>query len=210
MILLAMLRHGRTDWNSARRIQGHTDTELSVEGRSQVSAMKVPDAMRGFDCVSSPLRRARETADILELGKLETVPELIEMCWGDWEGLRVADLRAGLGAAMAALEARGLDFCPPGGESPRQVQERLRGWFARLSGQQDSVFAVTHKGVIRAAMAMALDWNMLGSPPRRLDWDCAQLFRLHADGRFEFWRSNIPMLCGASVGDWKSHIPNGG
>jgi probable phosphoglycerate mutase len=200
MILLTMLRHGRTDWNSARRIQGHTDTALSVEGRREVAAMELPDALRGSLYVCSPLRRARETATILGLDRVDTVAELREMCWGDWEGQAVADLRARQGATMTMLEARGLDFCPPGGESPRQVQERLRHWFGRLLSVQTSVFAVTHKGVIRAAMAMALDWDMLGPPPRRLDWCRAQVFRLHADGRLEVWRSNVPMLRTASIG----------
>jgi probable phosphoglycerate mutase len=194
MTVLAMIRHGLTDWNSAGRIQGHTDIELSPEGRRQIAAMQLPDALRDFSCVSSPLRRARQTARILGFENPQTVPELVEMCWGEWEGETVADLRLRYGAVMAALEARGLDFRPPGGESPRLVQRRLRIWFGGLVAQGRPVLAFTHKGVMRAALAMALDWDMLGRAPRRLDWSKAQLFRLYADGRLRLWRENVPMV----------------
>ena len=60
-------------------------------------------------------------------------PRLVEMAWGEWEGRRLADLRAELGDAMIENEARGLDFRPPGGESPRDVQERLKPLLACLS-----------------------------------------------------------------------------
>ena len=57
-------------------------------------------------------------------------PALIETDWGHWEGRTLAELRQRHGGEMAALEARGLDFRPPGGESPRDVQARLASWLA--------------------------------------------------------------------------------
>ena len=66
---------------------------------------------------SSPLSRARETAIILT-GRTPTLdPRLSEMAWGRFEGRRLADLRAEAPGEMAANEARGLDFRPPGGRA---------------------------------------------------------------------------------------------
>src|SRR3546814_10532072 len=62
---------------------------------------------------------------------------LVETDWGAWEGRTLAELRADLGAGMAANEARGLDFRPPGGESPRDVQDRMRPLLAELARSEE-------------------------------------------------------------------------
>src|SRR3546814_16034964 len=80
---------------------------------------------------------------------------LVETDWGAWEGRTLAELRADLGAGMAANEARGLDFRPPGGESPRDVQDRLRPLLAELADAGEDVVAVSPKGVLRALYALA-------------------------------------------------------
>ncbi len=61
---------------------------------------------------------------------------LIEMDWGDWEGLTLDEICARHGEEFARNEARGLDFRPPGGESPREVLERLRPWLVRAARVQ--------------------------------------------------------------------------
>src|SRR3546814_19659201 len=74
---------------------------------------------------------------------------------------------------MAAAEALGLDLRPPGGESPRQVQDRLKPWLAERSSCGRDTIAVTHKGVIRALYALACGWDMTGPPPDKLrDLNC--------------------------------------
>ena len=100
------------------------------------------------------------------------------MSWGAWEGRRLADLRAELGEEMSANEARGWDFRPDGGESPREVLARVRAWLAELKAP---TLAVTHRGVIRAVYAQAASWNMLGKPPARLAWDAVHVFRLEGN-----------------------------
>src|SRR3546814_15044213 len=65
---------------------------------------------------------------------------------------------------MAANEARGLDFRPPGGESPRDVQDRLRPLLAELAAAGADVVAVSHKGVLRALYALASGWDLRGTP----------------------------------------------
>jgi probable phosphoglycerate mutase len=68
---------------------------------------------------------------------------------------------------MAANEAQGLDFRPSGGESPREVAVRIQEMFAALA-DAPPVVAVTHKGVMRAALALATGWQMHEKAPVRL------------------------------------------
>ena len=83
------------------------------------------------------------------------------MDWGAWAGERLHALRARDGGAMAATEARGLDFRPEGGESPREVQARLAPLFGDLAGAGRDALAVTHRGVVRAALGLATGWDFL-------------------------------------------------
>ena len=122
-------------------------------------------------------------------------PLLAEMDWGEWEGRRLSDLRAVDPEAMKANEARGLDFRPPGGESPREVQARLTDWADAVTAQGPGriLGAITHKGVIRAAVALALKWDMLPPDPVALRWDAAHILRIAPNGAFEVVELNVPL-----------------
>ena len=178
---LLVIRHGPTSWNVERRIQGETDIELSEAGSAQVSGWHVPHQFENFEWVCSPLRRTRQTAALLGCPKPSTEARLREMSWGAWEGSTLAELRSQLGDEMQANEQRGLDFRPPGGESPRDVQARVRPWLAEIAATSRPTIAVTHKGVIRALLALATDWDMLGKAPVSLDWSSAHLFHVTSD-----------------------------
>ena len=168
MTPVLLVRHGPTAWNESGRIQGRADVELSARGRAVVARWRLPAAWAEARLLSSPLRRARETAAILT-GRVPRIDHrLSEMDWGRFQGRRLADLRAEAPAAMAANEARGLDFRPPGGESPREVCARLHSLLAELAADPRPVVAVCHKGVIRAALVLATGWEMRSRPPVRL------------------------------------------
>ncbi len=194
MTLLALIRHGATVWNAEGRVQGHTDTPLSTEGHAEVAARAaggLNPALSGYYWVSSPLRRARLTATLLCGFAPPCEPRLLEMSWGHWEGRKLAELREELGAEMRANEDRGLDFKPDGGESPREVQTRIRPWLVEIAARRPAVAAVTHKGLIRAVMAWAHDWDMTGKPPVKLDWSRAHIFRIAPDGNPEPAAMNV-------------------
>ncbi|MBT5266716.1 MAG: histidine phosphatase family protein [Rhodospirillaceae bacterium] len=193
MTTLALIRHGRTEWNLAGRIQGHSDQPLCEAGRVEVAALQVPPELDDFSWQTSPLGRARETAALLGHPDATVEPRLIEMDWGDWEGKSLAALRGQLGSEMTSNEDRGRDFQPTGGESPRQLQDRLGPWLVETGFQNEPIVAVCHKGVIRAVMALAFDWNMLGKPPVRLDWNAAHLFSVAADGDVSPHRLNLSL-----------------
>ena len=193
MSRLLLIRHGATLWNAAGRLQGRSDQPLSLEGRAAVAGWTLPPETAAARWLCSPLSRARDTAAILHGRPVEAEPRLIEADWGDWEGRTLAGLRGELGEAMAANEARGLDFRPPGGESPRDVQVRLRPLLAELAERDESVVAVSHKGVLRALYALACGWDMRGPPAAQLRDACAQRFIIEPDGRPRIERLNIPL-----------------
>lgn len=193
MTLLALLRHAPTEWNRAGRMQGRADVSLLDESRAGLARLALPAPVAGFRVLSSPLRRCLETAAGLGLVASPDV-RLIEMDWGRFEGRTLAELRTTYGATFAANEARGLDFRPDGGESPRDVQVRIMPLMAEIAGRRQSTLAITHRGVIRAVYAQATGWNMVGAPPDELDPHAVHLFRLDPDGRPAVDRLNVPLV----------------
>ncbi len=188
-----LIRHGPTHWNAHGRIQGQTDVPLTSAARAELGRRAIPAEFTGFCLVASPLQRAMETARLLCGEDPAPEPRLAEMSWGEWEGETLRDLRRRHGSRMVEDEMRGLDFNPPGGESPRQVQKRLQAWLDEVARAGRPVLGVTHKGVIRAALALATGWDMRGKPPVRLDWSRAHLFGIRGDGRLVTVRLNIAL-----------------
>jgi probable phosphoglycerate mutase len=193
MTWLALVRHGPTEWNATGRVQGHSDIPLSASGRAEVARWRLPPALAGFALYSSPLVRAVETARLLA-GEPTIEPRLTEMSWGEWEGRTLPDLRAELGDLMTAWEAEGLHFRAPGGESPSQVQARLKPWLAERARRGVPTLAVCHKGIIRALYALATGWDMTDKPADKLIDSGAQLFTLAEEGRPTVARLNISLL----------------
>ena len=188
-----MMRHGPTAWTAERRLQGRTETALSAEGRAAVSSWRLPRQIANFAWVTSPLARVRETAALLGHADAPVDERLAEMSFGDWEGRRLSDLRAEFGTAMAALEGRGLDFRAPGGESPRDVQQRLESFLLEVGRGDRDLIVVTHKSVIRSLYALATGWPMLGRSPDRLAEFALHLFAVDTEGKPSVHRLNLPL-----------------
>jgi broad specificity phosphatase PhoE len=163
--ILYFSRHGETDWNRERRLQGQHDIPLNALGRAQAQRCgqvladllgKRGRAIEDYDFLSSPLGRARETMELIrdEMGldprAYRTDARLMEMSFGRWEGFTFAELQAREAAALAARERDKWGFVLPGGESYAQLAVRISAWYAGI--QRDSVVS-SHGGVCRALMA---------------------------------------------------------
>jgi broad specificity phosphatase PhoE len=164
--IIYFARHGETDWNRERRLQGQHDIPLNALGRVQASRCgelmselleRDGRSVADYDYVSSPLGRARETMELMRAGmgldpeKYRTDARLMEMSFGRWEGFTFAELQAREGAALAEREHDKWGFVLPCGESYAQLQVRVRAWYEGL--QRDSVVAA-HGGVCRVLMAL--------------------------------------------------------
>ena len=193
MTLLAVIRHGTTEWNATGLVQGSTDIPLNETGAADVASWIVPDEFAEFRWLASPLKRAFQTASLLAGFEPEVDARLVEMAWGDWEGRTLADLREELGDLMVAWEAKGLDFHGPGGESPRDVQNRMEPMLQELAEEGRPTIAVTHKGFIRALYARAIDWDMINKPPVKFQNDCVHLFKLDSFGAPSVEKLNIKL-----------------
>ncbi|MET1027152.1 MAG: histidine phosphatase family protein [Dongiaceae bacterium] len=192
---LAVIRHAPTPWNTAKRLQGHSDIALDAAGRKTAAGWRAAAASwADWRLLVSPLSRARETADLLFPGRSLTVePRLIEMSFGDWEGQTLAALRDLPGADVNERETLGLDFHAPGGESPRQVQERLRPLLMEIAEDGRDTVWICHKAVLRALYALAIRWDMKAKPPEKLQFGCAHLFTLGADGAPRLEQLNLSL-----------------
>ena len=89
--MLYIIRHGKTEWNERHKLQGRTDVPLNAEGREMARKAAAEYKDVHFDiCFSSPLIRAKETAQILLEGRdipIYTDDRLMEMCFGIYEGI---------------------------------------------------------------------------------------------------------------------------
>ena len=192
MTKLALLRHAPTAWNRDGRMQGRIDIPLLPESRAALARCRIPDAFAGFRALCSPLQRCIETAAALRL-VVSTDARLVEMDWGAYQGRTLAELRAEHGDRFAHEEAHGLDFRPPGGESPRDVQARIASLLAEVGRHGRPILAITHRGVVRAIHALARNWDMVGKPPDDMDPHALQLFDVDAEGQPRVSRLNIPL-----------------
>ena len=151
---VCIIRHGETDWNVDKRIQGHTDIPLNETGRAQALAMAFNAAHQRFHAIySSDLVRAHETATALAQREDEAVrllPQLRERHYGLFQGLTAEEGASLHPAAYAHYVARDLDYDFEGGESLRRFAERVSeaiAWLVRHHGGQ-TIAAVSHSGVL--------------------------------------------------------------
>jgi len=190
---LFLLRHGMTAWNLDKRIQGRVDEPLCAAGREALAGLELPGWSAACRWYCSPLRRATQTARLLGIAEYQLDDALLEMSWGEWEGEVLKPLRRRLGDAMRQNESRGLDFQPPGGESPRQVQARLKPWLRRVAATRQDSAAIVHKGIIRCIYSLARGWDMRGESPVDFAWDALHGFELDAGGQLADSYEAIPL-----------------
>ena len=168
MPVLYYVRHGETDFNRQGRLQGRRDTPLNARGRQQAAECGVllrdpfardPRKAQDFKYVSSPLRRASETMEILratlglQVHDYEIDARLIEIAYDEWEGLTLQEIEMRRNASvLSARERDKWDFAPPGGESYRELADRVGSWYSSLTA--DTVVAA-HGGGVRALLAIS-------------------------------------------------------
>ena len=165
---LHLVRHGRTDWNHARRVQGQLDSRLDEVGRQQ--ARELGTRLRGVPFAAlhvSTSERTRETAALAFAGRdLPTTfhEDLREMRLGRWEGLMWADVERDEPDATARYYAYDEAMSVEGAEGFAELQARGLSIVGRIveheraAGHDDADIAVvSHGALLRTVLARWLD-----------------------------------------------------
>ena len=153
-----LVRHGQTAWNAERRILGRSDVPLDDTGRAQARALAGvwPHDGGRVHLVSSPLARARATADALaeRVGVLpELVPDLTEQDQGELEGLPAQELATRHAALLSAWRDDPGAVTLPGGEGMAAVQARGLAALGTLTARTEgTLVVVTHQIWISAVL----------------------------------------------------------
>ena len=190
---IALIRHGPTVWNAEGRIQGRRDVPLSDEGRRLFATLLPPPGFEHVRAFVSPLGRAQETASLLGLANSVIDERLVEHDWGQWEGLTREEILARDGKDAFVRAGSGIDFTPRGGERTADLIARVRAFLVDVGKTSTDAVAVTHRGILRSAYAIASGWEMLTPMPDALDLSKALLLSLDENGDAEIAELNVEL-----------------
>jgi probable phosphoglycerate mutase len=165
---LLVLRHAQSEWNATGRWQGQADPPLSPEGRRQArqAATRLEQfagESRFTQVVSSDLRRASQTAELLRVGlglpgQVTEDPDLRERDMGSWSGLTRNEIDASWPGEVEAVRDGRLEG-PPGGEATDAFRARAVRAVAAAAARGGRLLVVAHGGLIRALL------DALGAAP---------------------------------------------
>ena len=143
-----VVRHGETAWSASGRHTGATDVELTDEGRALARTLGATLAGGRFALVlTSPLRRARDTAALAGFPDAEVDTDLVEWDYGDYEGLTTPQIRETVPGWTVWTHA------VPGGEAAEQVAARADRVIARIEGADGDVAVFSHGHFLRVLAA---------------------------------------------------------
>lgn len=178
---LVLLRHGETEWSRLGRYAGLTDLALTADGQASARALGPRLAQGNYDrIVSSPLQRARSTAELLALGEVTLDLRLVERDYGDYEGKTTAEIRADAPHWHVWTDP------VPNGETLAAMTHRVNSFIRDVRQSADRrVLAVAHAHLIRLVAA-----RWLGLEPAQ-----AALFRLGTLGIAHLgWERERPVM----------------
>lgn len=184
-MILYIIRHGETDWNKARKVQGSVDIPLNAYGRHLAKGTAKGFEHIHFDLAfTSPLKRAKETAEIILENKetsLHMDERLREISFGVYEGMNCSDNDSEQFWAFDKLFTKPEEYVAVEGESLEELTRRAGEFLDELKhkfqGQEKQILIVTHGATLNALLN-------------------------HAKGNHEianFWPRNVFPNCGVAV-----------
>ena len=159
---IILIRHGETEWNSQKRMQGHSNSDLSEVGRGQIQALGELMKNVSFDHIySSDSLRTRQTAEAITQYSGHTLQfdqRIREKNLGVFEGLTSTEAKERHPEIYRLFKTAGANYVIDEGESTQQLLERALEFIEeiRLRHPQERVVMVTHGGVVRVLMKYAL------------------------------------------------------
>ena len=180
--LFGLLRHGQTIWNTQGRVQGRLDSPLTPEGIARVREwahfLGAP-RWQWNRILSSPAPRAKATAQLINEKlrvDIQLEEDLREQDWGDWEGLSWSEIRTDYGEQLRTQVEKGWAFRPPGGESRREVRDRVRGLLSQLGRHHvgEQILVISHQGVMKSLIYTIEKREFLPEEPKLIDKNLLQ------------------------------------
>ena len=181
---LYIIRHGETQWNKVKRLQGQTDIPLAEEGIRL--ARETGQGMKELPIdlvISSPLTRAVQTAQLLTEGRdvpMLTDERIIEISFGQWEGECILESEV-LPADFRKLFYEDPLYCmrPPGGETFDEVRRRTGEFYRSLLANPEyadkNILISTHGAASRCLLTQFYE-----------DKD-------------DIWRGGVPKNCAVTI-----------
>ncbi len=170
---IILIRHGETEWNSQKRMQGHSNSDLSSVGQAQIQALGQWMKNVPFDLIySSDSLRAKQTAEAITQfsgHELQFDQRLREKNLGVFEGLTSEEARERHPEVFRLFKTAGSKYVIDEGESTQQLQDRALEIVdeIRIKHPEEHVLLVTHGGFIRVVMKHSLGLS-LETPTRFL------------------------------------------
>jgi broad specificity phosphatase PhoE len=179
-----LIRHGETEWNREQVFRGRADVPLSDRGRDQARLLADSLSESSLEAVySSPLSRARETAAPLCGGlglDLLTEEGFVDMSFGEWEGVSVADVRRRWPDLSQTWMRSPEEFRAPGGEALAEVLVRAWSALEKAAERHGAAAVVSHRVVCKLLLCRAVGVGEAGFWRMRVD--TASLSVLESEG----------------------------
>lgn len=156
--IFGLLRHGETEWNTQKRIQGFCNSPLTAKGISQTKEWAGTLQQWEWDQIyASDLGRVKQTVGFLnESLQLPTFfdKRLREQNWGEWEGLTIPAIKRDYKEELKKRVSLGWGFSAPGGETRSSILERVFKALQSISKNHPGkkTIIVCHQGVIKAIL----------------------------------------------------------
>ncbi len=153
-----LLRHGQTEWNKLKKIQGSCDSPLTSHGKELITEWSLFLKKYSWNRIlASDLGRVRETVSILnkELNiPVEYTSQLREQDWGEWEGMTIPYIKKTYRRDLERRVQMGWLFSAPNGETRQNVRERTLSALSEASAQWpgQNILIVCHQGVIKSIL----------------------------------------------------------
>ena len=161
---LILIRHGETLSNKEKRIQGISDVELSAVGIEQANLLALSLKDHPIEAIhTSPLKRAMQTAEIINefhRKKLHIHQDLMEMDYGDFEGVSFKKIIADKKDFIEKWMADPASVKMPNGESLTQLQERAWRALKRIINKEENALVVTHNFTIATIICRIKNINL--------------------------------------------------
>lgn len=191
-----LLRHGTTQWNVEKRIQGHSDSPLTEEGKKKTTIWSKYLQKFQWDLIlASDLGRVKATVSILNVQLNLPVffdKKLREQYWGAWEGMHPEVLKDTAADIFYRQIEAGWNFQPPQGESRISVQQRVEQVFKEAANRWmgKKILVVCHQGIMKCLLYHLAGRSFLPAEPKLMDKD-----KLHTiscqDGVLKILQLNI-------------------